>query len=462
MTNSESESSYFIRIRGRVLGPYTLKQLNTLRVRGQFSQSSEISPDGQKWESAATLELFSSSAKKSIQRTADIADDSQQSSPNVGTSTVPTTPANGSATWHYSVEDEQLGPVPLAELQEMIAVGSLSLNDLVWKGGMPEWIRASEVPELNQILSPRRRSRPKTTAADEDSAPSNHELAPHFLDHVLAGLKQVVDESFISAMGTSSVELGRYAIYVSILLNVALCFIAAVKLNSVNFGLEGVGFAAVALVLQFSAVKSCGALAQVIRATTLRMSSTAFLDSFVVMSLIGGVVVLVTYIVIWIRIQEISVLIVGIGVFLACVQLALTLLHPAAIGITISGRASSGEDAITILSFFMMLPLRFVPAVFALGSTLSILGTITAFYWILSAGSDPFDVIKGGYIAAASGLATLACAAFPFVAYVYFVFAYLIVDVIRSILVVPDKLDQLAIKIMSSRDVQGNDGLHNG
>ena len=38
----------------------------------------------------------------------------------------------------------------------------------------------------------------------------------------------------------------------------------------------------------------------------------------------------------------------------------------------------------------------------------------------------------------------LVSAAFPFGMYVYFVFAYLIIDVVRSILVIPDKLDQLS------------------
>ena len=122
-------------------------------------------------------------------------------------------------------------------------------------------------------------------------------------------------------------------------------------------------------------------------------------------------------------------------------------LHPKALGINISNRASTGEEAIAIVSFFMMLPLRFVPAVFALGSSLSIVTTVIAFYSVLTAKSNDLEFLQAGQLLLLSLIVPLECAAFPFLAYVYFVFAYLIVDVVRSIIVVPDKVDQLTSKM---------------
>ncbi len=42
-----------------------------------------------------------------------------------------------------------MGPVGTAELQRLSASGKLTPTDLVWKDGMPDWIRASAAPELS-------------------------------------------------------------------------------------------------------------------------------------------------------------------------------------------------------------------------------------------------------------------------------------------------------------------------
>ena len=65
------------------------------------------------------------------------------------------------------------------------------------------------------------------------------------------------------------------------------------------------------------------------------------------------------------------------------------------------------------------------------------------------------EIASAGGIAAGSMVSLLVCAAFPFGMYVYFVFAYLIIDVIRSILVLPDKIDQLSRTSFSNRHRAG-------
>ena len=227
-------------------------------------------------------------------------------------------------------------------------------------------------------------------------------------------------------------------------------------LKSPEIALGGVGFVAVALMLQYSAIKSCGAIGQLLRAKTLRMSSTAFFDSVVIMLFIGGIVALVGFSIYAYRFKDTPMYFVGFGIFILCEHLAMTLLHPPAIGITISPRASTGEEAITILTFFMMLPLRFVAAVFALGSVISTIGSIVALVMLLFGKTkSEDDMISSLGIAAGSTASLLVSTAFPFGMYVYFVFAYLIIDVVRSILIIPDKLDQLSRTSFSSQNQRG-------
>src|SRR5229473_4716393 len=53
------EKPLYVRIRGKVLGPFGFTQLKTLRERGQFRRFHEISEDRQNWVPASTLgDLF--------------------------------------------------------------------------------------------------------------------------------------------------------------------------------------------------------------------------------------------------------------------------------------------------------------------------------------------------------------------------------------------------------------------
>ena len=141
MASTESNSSYYIRIRGKVLGPYTIKQLNTLRTRGQFGQSNEVSIDGQSWQSAATLEAIFPVVIKDLKSSAEIS--------NCNLPGTPSSEKDHRTDWYYSVNEEQQGPVSLKELQELLTLGRVNLNDLMWTEGMPEWRPASEIQELN-------------------------------------------------------------------------------------------------------------------------------------------------------------------------------------------------------------------------------------------------------------------------------------------------------------------------
>lgn len=54
--------------------------------------------------------------------------------------------ANGE--WYYARNNQQQGPVAVQLLQDMARSGQLQPTDLVWQQGMPNWIPASQVPQL--------------------------------------------------------------------------------------------------------------------------------------------------------------------------------------------------------------------------------------------------------------------------------------------------------------------------
>jgi len=50
--------------------------------------------------------------------------------------------------WYYTCEGKQMDPVTMKELKRLVGDGTLKPTDMVWKEGMPRWIRASSVREL--------------------------------------------------------------------------------------------------------------------------------------------------------------------------------------------------------------------------------------------------------------------------------------------------------------------------
>lgn len=147
MADTDNATNYFIRVRGRVLGPYDVAQLKTLRGRGQFGRANEVSTDRQTWQSAASIEhLFGGTTaivttRAASKEAASVAEPSGSGPP--GRSMTPV--------WHYAVGAEQCGPVTLLELRGMIASSQLMPDDNVWKEGMADWIPIRDVAELRAV-----------------------------------------------------------------------------------------------------------------------------------------------------------------------------------------------------------------------------------------------------------------------------------------------------------------------
>ncbi len=138
--------TYFVRIRGKIHGPFDAEKLKKLHARGQFSRAHEVSRDKRSWQPAGTLpELFGAPELRLPQAGDNVflpeieepADSYQQPSAPPGT-----------AKWYYSVGDERHGPVPLMDLQQLVLNGQVSPHDLVWKEGLEDWVPVASQPEF--------------------------------------------------------------------------------------------------------------------------------------------------------------------------------------------------------------------------------------------------------------------------------------------------------------------------
>jgi S1-C subfamily serine protease len=139
-----SEARYYIRIRGKVLGPFDLAQLRRQRDRGQLSRFHEVSEDRITWMPASSLaELFPADGAPS--RT-------KQSQPDGITADPPAGGGDRAAAgpvWHYTnLRGKQIGPVTREQLLALLDEGTIDAQTLVWNPSLPEWLPLESVPGL--------------------------------------------------------------------------------------------------------------------------------------------------------------------------------------------------------------------------------------------------------------------------------------------------------------------------
>jgi hypothetical protein len=159
---ADRSERYFIRVRGKVLGPFTLEKLKSLRSRGQFSRIHEFSTDRVNWQPATSLESLLGFTMETS------AESGPRSAEAYGVvnrdSAAPLHAGPGPvATWHYSAGGERHGPVSILDLRELMRNGLLGPDDLVWKDGLPDWIPIAEVDDL-QALTKSSASSPQVNA----------------------------------------------------------------------------------------------------------------------------------------------------------------------------------------------------------------------------------------------------------------------------------------------------------
>jgi GYF domain 2 len=159
------DTTLYIRVRGRVLGPYDQDKLQSLARRGQLSRMHELSQDGANWIRAANYpELFVGAAaelppsKEPAQSTAAAATDA--SAPL----TVKPLPQ-----WYYTSGGAQHGPVDFSNLQLLYGTNQLGADDMVWTEGMSAWAPAAQVAGLSKSSAHERTS---------GAAEKRHELPP--------------------------------------------------------------------------------------------------------------------------------------------------------------------------------------------------------------------------------------------------------------------------------------------
>jgi GYF domain 2/Domain of unknown function (DUF4190) len=149
---SENAPTWYIRNRGKVLGPFAWNQLESMRDRGQLARFHEVSQDRKTWMSAASLaDLFPGVEGRPAIPYANTYEVGAQQPTILDTQEQPVKGWSGQVeppAWFFSRAGTQEGPVTYPDLQRMASQGEVTPETLVWREGMADWLPCRQFPDL--------------------------------------------------------------------------------------------------------------------------------------------------------------------------------------------------------------------------------------------------------------------------------------------------------------------------
>lgn len=350
---------------------------------------------------------------------------------------------------------------------------------LVWKEGMANWVDPKTLPEFAQSAPtpappPAGAPAPPPPAAPAASpgmdqmkaggkailggakqhfakvkdAKDTYSYLPHlkFVDTLLNWIRRLISAERLDQLDELAKKVGHFALLISAVFIFIYGIIYGARAGSFlsSFGMHLLIFPIV-VIAQYAAVKFLDAGHDLISKSPSSLSSKAFLDCFALLIAIAVIGTFGGSIVGGIMMRSFMPFVSGLGMTLILIYTLAVALNASTVNVGVATDATAGQEAIGIFSFFIKLNLRIVPFIYGV---VCALGPFMVIYFIIKVigADDEFGVMMVGVGASSSFAMIVGVAFLPFLAYLMFLFFYLLFDMIRAVLVVPGKLDVLAGK----------------
>jgi len=346
--------------------------------------------------------------------------------------------------YYTNPQNQPVGPVELSELTRLAAQGTINDQTAVIPEGSQTWSNwgalKNGIPAAQVAAAP---------------VPADHSGIATILGDTVAGILVRLAGWLSPALLQNSLKFagryGHFAVLAGAGLGLILAVVLASRMHSFTiFAIAGIGFVLVVAVAQFSAQRFMSAGAMLIASTPNRLSSKSFLECVGLFAILGAVGSLLSGLVASIHADSLLPLVPSILIGAYLLYFAMTALHPEELNVTISGEASAGEEAISLLAYFSKVGLKLAPLFFFL---LAVVGAIFILLTMFNVGEGASQALLGmlplpplfGSVAQYSPgqmLVLVACLV-PVLSYFFFLLSYLTIDLLRAVLCIPGKLDAL-------------------
>lgn len=346
--------------------------------------------------------------------------------------------------WFYARNNQQLGPVSPAELKQLAERGELRREDLVWRSGMNNWMPAGRVRGLFGDEAPSSGfAEPPSQQVDAGQAtravfgwtaayrhPRSH-ASRHLFDHLLDFARLHFTAQFVETTSGIFTACGYYGLYAAMALSLVYGAAAGIGGDDTAQLLIALGIIPLLIVLQYVAGRFLEAIERLNRVTPGRITSSAVLDSFALLSFFAGAIALLGLTILAVQTRAFDLVVPALAAFILCQYLAVIAINPETLYVSIVTTAGAGEEALGLLSFFLKLGLKSVPVALGVGVVWGTFGLGHAAF--RAALASETGGLGTAAIAGRAMARVLAAAVLPLVAYGLFLAMHLSIDILRGI-----------------------------
>jgi len=373
-----------------------------------------------------------------------------------------------SAYYVLDASNQPNGPHSLPEIDAMIVGNRVASNPMLIPVGGQEWVPRSSIEtvplgasgssrdngrpaEQPSILSSKEaRDGQPLSAAPRTSLAAYSPVLGNIVGALLRGFARILSPSALNALLASAKTVGHIVVLVGAGMTVILGLIAGVKQEAFMQLVIALLLIPILGVAQFVAQRFLDAGETLVANSPNRISSPAFFECVALVLICTAIASLLAGVAGGYAAKSAGPVVSGVVGSILLFAGATVLLHPELVNTTAKGYGSAGEEAIGIVSTMLKAGLKIVPLIFCCLATVGALAVFAGFFGESAAQSTaggllnmlplPLGTIPQSFVGTA--LIIGACV-LPMLLYFLFLVQYLFLDVVRAILDVPVRLQEM-------------------
>jgi hypothetical protein len=252
-----------------------------------------------------------------------------------------------------------------------------------------------------------------------------------FIDQKLKQLRHILTIGLLEKVEKSFIVVAEIATQLAAVLGSLIAVVLAIKTDSLQIFLASFAWVFTLIICYYIGGKLQNACHKTLESNPSSIGNQEYLDVVTVLNLIGAAASLLAGIYFAVKFSHLEAFVIGFGIALLLTYSAWLTLQPALLTTYVQESSSAGLDAIAILVLANKIYLRSNKIIFGL---LTAIGTVLLVQALFNSFGEPYEILMGGFQGLLGFILVIAGLTAPFACYILFVFSYMLLDVMRSIL----------------------------
>ncbi len=252
-----------------------------------------------------------------------------------------------------------------------------------------------------------------------------------FIDQKLDQLRHILTIGLFEKVEKFFIVVAEIATPLAAVLGSLIALVLAIKTDSLQIFLASFAWVFTLVICYYIGGKLQNACHKTLESNPSSIGNQEYLDVVTVLNLIGAAASLLAGIYFAVKFSYLQAFVIGFGIALLLTYSAWLTLQPALLTTYVQESSSAGLDAIAILILANKIYLRSNKIIFGL---LTAIGTVLLVQALFNSFGEPYEILMGGFQGLLGFILVIAGLTAPFACYVLFVFSYMLLDVMRSML----------------------------